>query len=75
MTDIGAVDDLLSELKDMLAADGYGLRVRPSAGGLHIDVVATPEACADCLVPQEVFVQIIRDTLPSDVGPISVTYP
>lgn len=37
-----------------LTADGYLLDVHSAAGQVQISISATPEACADCLVPKDV---------------------
>lgn len=39
-----------------LATDGYRLEVTAfGSGGLRVEIVAGPDACADCLIPKEMF--------------------
>jgi hypothetical protein len=59
-----SVTTALEPLADALLADGYELRATQTADhAARIEVVATPDACADCLVPQDVFAAIIRTRL------------
>jgi hypothetical protein len=49
------VTEKLSSIAAALAADGYVLTVDgPSEGRLTARIEATPEACAECLVPKQV---------------------
>jgi hypothetical protein len=71
----------LTTLTDTLALDGYELSVdvvaQPAGadpGTVVLKVAAGPEACEECLVPQEIFAAIAGDSL----GPgwtIEVRYP
>jgi hypothetical protein len=41
-------------------------------------VLARPEACAECLVPKSLFLQMVRDEIAEaglSAGPIDVIYP
>ena len=50
----------LEELRAMLAPDGYDLVVSATMGEvIDLDVVAGAQACEDCLVPKEVFAEIV----------------
>ena len=62
-------------LRSTLAADGYLLDVAEVGTRIRATITATPEACADCLVPKDLMRSILGDTLgvPSDA--IDVTYP
>jgi hypothetical protein len=55
-------------LGDMLAADGYRAIVRswPEEGVGHprIEIVATQDACPDCLVPKAMLKLVLQDRLP-----------
>lgn len=66
----------LEPLRQMLTADGYDLEVAQAGpAGLHLRVVAGPEACDDCLVPKDVFAGIVRDTVGDGAGDIVLDYP
>jgi len=71
--------DALEPLADALAADGYELRATETgARAARVEVIATPDACADCLVPQDVFGAIIRTRLSevlSGSWDVEVVYP
>jgi hypothetical protein len=74
-----AVDDALKPLADALEADGYRLEVAvfgPSA--VRLEVRATPQACADCLVPMDVFAGIAGRRLAEATGStwfVDIVYP
>ena len=50
-----AVASALGAMRTMLRADGYDLHVQVEDGTIGLTVRATPEACAECLVPKELF--------------------
>jgi hypothetical protein len=58
------LDGALKEFRDVLAADGYGL-IWSLAGPdrVIIEIVAGPDACADCLVPLPVMEAIMSGAL------------
>jgi hypothetical protein len=65
-------------LKDMqatLAADGYALDAREDGERVVVDIVATPEACEDCLAPPDVMRAILGKTLAVPVEAIDLHYP
>jgi hypothetical protein len=71
---------LLDGLRDALDADGYGLDVSVAGSVIRLDVTARPQACADCLVPKGLMVQmaaeLLRPCMPLlEPGQISITYP
>jgi hypothetical protein len=72
---IERITDALVPLGQMLAADGYELRV--SAGGspetVVIDVEPTSAACADCLASSEVIELMARKYL-SDEGDAALRF-
>jgi len=80
---IEEVRQRLGAASEMLAADGYRLHVARSepAGeqGSIVQVVieATPEACADCLMPKATMVQILEHMLGDmdDRPRLDLTYP
>lgn len=65
-------------MAEILEADGYRLAVSRAEGpAVLIEVVAGPDACADCLVPKEVFESIALDHL-ARAGlrsPLEIRYP
>jgi hypothetical protein len=56
---------LLAPLSRALESDGYGLEVALGPDLISLQVVAGPEACADCLVPRELMEQMFRARLPA----------
>jgi Fe-S cluster biogenesis protein NfuA len=74
------VEGLLSQIRDMLRADGYDMFVRVAPDEIAVSVVATEGACADCLVPSDLMTEIIRDSLADGTGgtfngEVSIQYP
>jgi hypothetical protein len=69
----------LEPLATALAADGYVLRVTVTGpGALRLDVRAGDDACADCLVPRDVFADIAGRRLAEASGApwtVEVVYP
>jgi hypothetical protein len=69
----------LEPLADALLADGYELRATQTADrAARVEVVPTPDACEDCLVPRDVFGAIIRTRLTemlSGTWEVEVVYP
>ena len=57
------IDTAIELLRAMLQADGYELETAVDGARFKFTVVAGPEACADCLVPQELFKSIAADAL------------
>jgi len=69
--DATAIDAALAGFAQMMSADGYVLSWEPAdAARIVVRIDATPEACADCLVPapvmQAIMSQALKDT-PYDV--------
>lgn len=63
-TDGPVIDQALSSFSDMMAADGYVLSWTPAeAESIVVRIDATPEACADCLVPAPVMQAIMTQAL------------
>jgi hypothetical protein len=65
----------LQGLRSALEADGYTLDVRERGDRLDARVGATPEACADCLVPKPVFRAMLQRALGVPEGSIDLSYP
>ncbi len=58
-----------------LGEDGYHLEVAEAGDRVRVTIVATPEACADCLVPPELMRGILGQTLGVPEDAIDLTYP
>ena len=68
MSDNGPQDltDALQQLRDVLTGDGYDLDwALNERNQVSVKVVAGPDACADCLVPQPIMAAILIDALSS----------
>jgi hypothetical protein len=77
VTSLGEMQDALRPVGDLLAADGYLLGVSATAAAATLTVSAGPDACAECLVPKQVFEAIATKHL-RDRGitvDIDVVYP
>jgi hypothetical protein len=74
------VTSILAPLAESLAADGYVLHAQMDATGLQLVVDATEDACVDCLVPADLFRNIVATTMKKGGMPmpeqrIRITYP
>ncbi len=59
-----AVDAALAELRPSLDADGFDLRLDSIEGDeVHVGLVAKTDACLECLVPDEMLVQILETSI------------
>jgi Fe-S cluster biogenesis protein NfuA len=59
-----AVEQALTELRPSLAADGFELQIDSMTGDeVHVGLVAKPDACMDCLVPDAMLVQILETSI------------
>jgi hypothetical protein len=62
-------------LRAILAADGYLLDIADQGLRVRVTITATPQACADCLVPQDLMRSILGDTLGIPPDAIDLMYP
>jgi hypothetical protein len=62
-------------LRCTLAADGYELEVGEEGDRVRVTIIATDQACADCLVPKDLMRAILAQTLSIPAGAIDLTYP
>jgi hypothetical protein len=62
-------------LRSTLEADGYLLDVAEQGARVRVTIGATPQACADCLVPKDLMRSILGDTLGVPPDSIDLTYP
>ena len=63
------------ELRSSLAADGYEMDIAESGDRVSVTIIATEQACADCLVPKDLMRGILGKTLGVDCDTIDLTYP
>lgn len=62
-------------LASTLAADGYRMEFAEDGDRLHVTIIATPDACADCLVPKDLMRSMLEQQLGVPAGHIDLTYP
>ena len=62
-------------LASSLAHDGYLLNVTEAADRVRVTITATPQACADCLVPKDLMRAILGQALGVPPDTIDLTYP
>lgn len=63
--DAAAIESALEKVRPALASDGFRLslgNVKPS-GAIEIILEALPGACLDCLVPDEILIQIVASAV------------
>jgi hypothetical protein len=79
MIDIDGLRTSLQPAAEMLAADGYELSVTHNGDRARVEVIAGPEACADCLVPHDLMLDILHQMIdPTETKPtvpIDLVYP
>jgi hypothetical protein len=63
------------ELRSSLAADGYEMDIAESGDRVSVTIIATEQACADCLVPKDLMRGILGKTLGVASDAIDLTYP
>ena len=66
--DIDQLDQALDVIRPSLSEDGFRLSVERSGVDGTVDVVlaATPDACMDCLVPDDMLLQIVETALKAE---------
>jgi hypothetical protein len=74
------LDEALTDIREGLQADGFDLLAEVAtapASSIRVSVVASEDACGDCLVPKDIFESIVRASLPSHLRshPVELTYP
>jgi len=62
-------------LASTLAADGYQMEFAEDGDRLHVTIIATPDACADCLVPKDLMRSMLEQQLGVPGARIDLTYP
>ncbi|MGH8981555.1 MAG: hypothetical protein ACRDWE_11155 [Acidimicrobiales bacterium] len=64
----------LASIRTSLEADGYAIDVT-EGDRIAVVISATPDACAECLVPESVMVPILEHSLKVPGDLIDLTYP
>jgi hypothetical protein len=58
-----------------LARDGYRMDIAEQGDHIAVTIIATPDACADCLVPKDLMRSMLSQALGVAAGAIDLTYP
>jgi len=62
-------------LASSLAADGYQLEIAEAGDRVRVTITASPQACADCLVPKDLMRGILGQAFGVPPDAIDLTYP
>src|SRR5690348_4392079 len=62
-------------LVSSLATDGYRMEIAEEGDHVSVTITATPEACADCLVPKDLMRSMLSQALGVPAEAIGLTYP
>ena len=62
-------------LASSLATDGYHLEVAEVGDRVRVTITATPQACADCLLPGDLMRGILGQAFGIPPDTIDLTYP
>jgi len=62
-------------LASSLATDGYHMEVAEAGDRVRVTITATPQACADCLVPKDLMRGILGQAFGVPPDAIDLTYP
>ncbi len=65
----------LEQVRATLAADGYTVDAREEGQRVVVRIGATPDACADCLVPPDAMRTILERALAVPAHAIELHYP
>lgn len=65
----------VQSIRSTLEADGYELEVREEAERVGVRIIATPDACEECLVPKELMLTMLEDALGVPGASIDLAYP
>jgi NifU-like domain len=70
------IEAALRPIRNSLQADGFDLKVEVVEDGVvSIIVLAGPEACIECLIPEEHFKLRIEDKLKGLARAVRISYP
>jgi hypothetical protein len=71
-----SLQDRLGSIRYMLQADGYDIAERESINAQRVfEVIASEDACSDCLVPKDLMQGLICRHLEIDSQRIKLIYP
>jgi hypothetical protein len=62
-------------LQSSLATDGYHMEIAEAGDRVRVTITASPEACADCLVPKDLMRGILGQALGVPEDAIDLAYP
>ena len=65
----------LAGLRSALEPDGYGVEVTETDSRVAVQIVAGPEACADCLAPEPVMKGVVAQLLGVEEASVDLAYP
>jgi hypothetical protein len=65
----------LAQVRATLVADGFDLEVDHGGSRVTVRIVASVEACPDCLVPKPLLRSMLQPILGVDADAIDLTYP
>ena len=73
---IEAIEEALRPLRNSLEVDGFDLKVEGVDDGVvSLVVLAGPEACLECLIPEEHFKLRVEDKLKGLARVVRLRYP
>jgi hypothetical protein len=72
---VDALDAALASLRSTLAADGYGLEITGGGSRLVVSITAGATACAECLVPKDMMLGLIRQAVGPLADDVVLNYP
>lgn len=73
-----SVEAHLAGFREGLVADGYDLLVdEVSAGTARLRITAGPDACAECLVPKDLMIDMLKASLEDlpEIKQVELAYP
>ena len=65
----------LATVRTTLEADGYQIEVKETGDRVGVQILATPDACEDCLVPKPLMRTMLTDALGVPEQAIDLSYP
>lgn len=73
---IETIEAALRPIRNSLQADGFDLKVESAEDGVvSVVVIPGPEACLECLIPEEHFKLRVEDKLKGLARAVRVYYP
>ena len=78
MLDLPSISSALHQTRDGLDAAGFRLECEAQGDELVLHILPTPDACAECLVPKPIFIDIVGEELKGqgiEVAGLTIIYP